>query len=47
MIVVLMNGNQLPTEFKTKEEARKYVSSCKKMDKRYGESHKYNVKEIK
>lgn len=43
MIKVLMNGIELNGEFATKEDARKYVSTAKKIDKKYGEKHVYKV----
>lgn len=45
MIKVLMNETTIERMFGSKEEAKKYVSSCKKIDKKYNAKNKYKIVE--
>ena len=47
MFKVELNGKELNLSFDKREQARKYVNSAKKVDKRYGEVHTYKVIETK
>lgn len=45
-IIVKMNGIELGRKFDTKEEAKKYVTTCKKIDKKHGSKNTYKIEVI-
>ncbi len=47
MFKVELNGTELILEFEKREQARKYITSAKKIDKKYNEFHNYKIVERK
>jgi hypothetical protein len=42
MIRILMNGKEV-NKVETKEQAKKYISTCKKIDKKYNAKNTYKM----